>query len=88
MKINPKPQPQKEQPATARKMPMLTFYASGSLLDVPDALAHLGIPDTPAARAWIHDQFAPMRADEFWVIPRAEIEEFCRGYHCGNFQSP
>jgi hypothetical protein len=60
----------------ANKNPACAVYSSRSLFDVPEALAFLGIPDTTAARAWMHDQFTPMPADEFWMIPRGEIEEF------------
>lgn len=59
--------------------PTLSFFPGGSLLDVPEALAFLGIPDTPAAGAWMHDEFAPMPADEFMMIPRGEIEDFADG---------
>ena len=76
---NQQNKPNTDQPKQARlpdTPPKLDRFPGGSLLDVIDALAFLGIPDTPAARAWMHDEFAPMPADEFMVIPRREIEEF------------
>jgi len=64
--------------ATKAGLPALRSFQPGTLLDVPDALHFLEIPDTKITRALMHEVFCPMPADEFWMIPRVELEAFAK----------